>query len=62
MKTNTKSKARPMETSFHHSPALLAGSNQELHLQITVLFFMKTNIFASGLPKDFSSKVINLEV
>ena len=51
-----------METSFHHSPALLAESNQELHLRLTVLFFMKTNIFVSGSPKDFSSKVINFEV
>ena len=39
MKTNTKSKARLTETSFHHSPTLLAESNQELHPQLTVLFF-----------------------
>ena len=40
MYTNTKSKARLTETSFHHSPALLAKSHQELHLRITPLFFM----------------------
>ena len=59
---STKSKARLMETSFHHSPTLLAESNQELHLLITVLFFMKTNIFVSVLLNDFPSKVINFKV
>ena len=34
------SKVRLTETSFHHSLALLAESDQELHLRITVLFFM----------------------
>ena len=55
--SSTCRQARLTETSSHHSPALLAESNQESHLRIIVLFFMKTNIFVSGLPKDFSSKI-----